>query len=319
MAARLFLCPWGCIVVAHLNWFRWYVGSVSDPKLTLVARRAKQKRVAVIAVWATLLEAAASENNGGAFRMPSDEIALVLEMKVEQVNEILSKMEERGLISNSRVTNWEKRQYASDCSTTRVKKHRAAIQALEGNVSETFQERSGNVAETEVKRLDQIRGEQRRTEESRGREETPARAQEDEFDSIGFDAHLLAPEAAVWRDLVHDVSPRIPRNAQGKPSLRSWGIALAEVCVPGSNYPLSREEIEQALRDDPPDVTKWPERWLAYHADRARAERNRRRRAEAAPEPSAAELRAEAARQRAREESKAFFDMIGRNPDGSIP
>ena len=51
---------------------------------------------------------------------------------------------------------------------------------------------------------------------------------------------------AVRRDLVHDVSPRIPRNAQGKPSLRSWGIALAEVCVPGSNYPLSREEIEQA-------------------------------------------------------------------------
>lgn len=144
---------------ASLHWFRWWVGTAADPKLATVAKRSRQKRIAVIAVWATLLESAASTNDGGRFDLPVDEIAVMLEMKPDQVELILSALVERGLIIEGRIANWEKRQFASDYSTARVRKHRriAGSRSVTGDSGagrsgisgdETFQERFSNGDET---------------------------------------------------------------------------------------------------------------------------------------------------------------------------
>jgi hypothetical protein len=127
-----------------LQWFRWWLGTASDPKLTTVARRSKQKRATVVAVWAALLEAAADTNNGGAFDTPLDEIAAILEMKPEQVSAIVSALEARGMLLDNAIVNWPKRQYASDSSTARVRKHREAVKEQAVTEGETLQKRSGN-------------------------------------------------------------------------------------------------------------------------------------------------------------------------------
>jgi hypothetical protein len=155
----------------QLHWFRWWIHTVEDPKFTTVARRAKQKRVVVLGVWTVLLESAAAENSGGAYAVPPDEIAAVLEIKTEQAAAVICALEERGMVKDGEIVNWERRQFASDSSTTRVRKHRSALQKQ----NETLQERSSNGDVTPMKQAvtDVTPSEDRgqRTEDSRVEEE----------------------------------------------------------------------------------------------------------------------------------------------------
>jgi hypothetical protein len=135
-----------------LPWLRWYVGTLADPKLTTVARRCRQKKTAVIAVWACVLEAACAKNNGGGYSMPADEIAALLELRVEQVDSILTALEDRGLLENGLVVKWEARQYASDSSAVRMRKHRENAQKRNGDGGVTSHERTDTPSEDRVQR-----------------------------------------------------------------------------------------------------------------------------------------------------------------------
>lgn len=94
-----------------IEWFRWYHGSVTDPKFGLVAKRAGVRTADVIAVWVWLLERASANDDRGDVGLPDFEAAdylLGLEDGVAQ--KITGVMSERGLLTDQRITSWEKRQ-----------------------------------------------------------------------------------------------------------------------------------------------------------------------------------------------------------------
>ena len=116
-----------------IDWFRWWHGSVSDPKFGAICVRAKCSLSEVLAVWVALLECASqSANRGDISDCPHDEIAWTLRIDVDLVRTICEEMEARGLVSQGRIVSWERRQPVredaiedgSKTSTERSREHR---------------------------------------------------------------------------------------------------------------------------------------------------------------------------------------------------
>lgn len=95
-----------------MDWFRWHHGSVNDPKFQLVAKRARASVAEVIAVWATVLEAASAyEERGVTGDIDCEAVDCALGMDDGKTAAILSAMGDRGLIGDGgEVKSWEKRQ-----------------------------------------------------------------------------------------------------------------------------------------------------------------------------------------------------------------
>ena len=94
-----------------IDWFRWHHGSVTDPKVQLVARKSKQALASVIAVWAFVLEqASASEERGTFGSIDEEAIDCLLDLEDGATGAILAAMGERGLVEDGFVSAWEKRQ-----------------------------------------------------------------------------------------------------------------------------------------------------------------------------------------------------------------
>jgi hypothetical protein len=96
-----------------IDWFRWHHGSVNDPKFQLVAKRSKSSVAEVIAVWASLLEAASmSEKRGAAGSIDHEAMDCALGLEDGQSARILDAMRARSLVDGEdcQVTSWEKRQ-----------------------------------------------------------------------------------------------------------------------------------------------------------------------------------------------------------------
>lgn len=119
------------------RWYRAYEGTVTDAKLAEVALLAGCSRSVVIATWHATLENAASVNDGGRIDTPTRRIAAVLCEKPALIEEIFGYFENTGLIVDSTVAAWKKRQYESDNSTERSRKHRKQ----ECNADATLQDR----------------------------------------------------------------------------------------------------------------------------------------------------------------------------------
>ncbi len=103
----------GSLTVSAFPWFRWYSGSVTDPKFQLVARRAGVQLPAVIAVWACLLETASQAEDRGCFGCIDTESLDVLFGFADGdtvTRRILTEFETRGMTKEGRVTAWDKRQ-----------------------------------------------------------------------------------------------------------------------------------------------------------------------------------------------------------------
>jgi len=156
-----------------MNWLRWYSGTASDPKFLVVSRKSGQNVAAVIAVWAMLLERASEDSRtqpnaterGCIEGFDCEAADAVLGLDDGAACSIVEAMHERGLLSDGRISNWEKRQpKREDGSAERAKKWR------EKNASER------------KRTLANARGEESRVEERREEEERregEARAPED--------------------------------------------------------------------------------------------------------------------------------------------
>ncbi len=94
-------------------WFRWYSGSVTDPKFQLVAKRAGASLPAVLAVWAYLLEEASQAEERGCFGKVDPESLDVLFGFPDGdtlAARIMSEFESRGMTHEGCFTAWDKRQ-----------------------------------------------------------------------------------------------------------------------------------------------------------------------------------------------------------------
>jgi len=123
-----------------IDWFRWHHGSVTDPKFSLVARRAGASLPDVLAVWVYLLERASAAEQRGMFgEVDLEAVDNLFDFDDGMTSEILTHMNARGLIAGGAIAAWEKRQpkrerdteQSSDgatqpmTSTERSRKHRA--------------------------------------------------------------------------------------------------------------------------------------------------------------------------------------------------
>jgi hypothetical protein len=115
-------------------WLRLYAEFQSDPKVQMMSE-AMQRRLVM------LFCARCSD------MLHDDELALAFLLRISQseLADTKALFIEKGFIDETwDLLNWDKRQFQSDSSTERVRKHRNAMKQ-----DETLQERSGNVSETD--------------------------------------------------------------------------------------------------------------------------------------------------------------------------
>jgi hypothetical protein len=145
-----------------MQWFRWYNGTINDPKFTTVARKSQQSKAVVMAVWQSLLEHA-SQHDGSIQEYSHEDVAAVLEIETFHIVSVTEAFVSRGMIDKNEIKNWGKRQYKSDNSTERVKKYRLN-KSKDLGTDETFLKRyetACNGDETHQNRTEQSRTEQK--------------------------------------------------------------------------------------------------------------------------------------------------------------
>lgn len=117
-------------------WFRHYVGMATDPKFGGIARRAKETRERVVFIWSCILESASHLNENGKFLIDIDVMADLLHCENDSIETILIQLESCGLTENGAVTKWHSRQYLSDNSTERSRRHRTKKRQSGNNCSD---------------------------------------------------------------------------------------------------------------------------------------------------------------------------------------
>lgn len=106
------------------RWYRAYEGTVTDAKLGEVALVAGCSRSVAIAAWHAILESAAAVNDGGRFNVTARRIAVILCEPVATIEAVMAEMTQIGMVSSDCVAAWARRQFESDSSTERSRKHR---------------------------------------------------------------------------------------------------------------------------------------------------------------------------------------------------
>jgi len=131
------------------RWYRTHVGLVTDAKLGEAALIAETSRALVIAAWHAILESCADTNDAGRFDTTPRRVAAILAEPVARIEAVFAAFVTLGMIEAGRVVAWTRRQFESDSSTDRVRKHRDAKRNGElsrGNVVET----PSNVIDAEI-------------------------------------------------------------------------------------------------------------------------------------------------------------------------
>lgn len=114
-----------------IDWFRWHHGSVTDPKFQLVAKKAGASLPDVLAVWAYLLEQASASEKRGEFSIDAEAVDCMFGFPSTETRtaDIVAAMAARGLLDDSRIASWEKRQpkreRLDDSSAERTRDYRA--------------------------------------------------------------------------------------------------------------------------------------------------------------------------------------------------
>lgn len=146
------------------RWFRHYAGMMRDDKLVRVALKSGQTIERVIWIWGAILESAAEINDDGRYDFDPAEAAYFLRADETDVRAIETCLEHSGRLREGRVAKWGDRQFKSDDSSVRVRKHRLAKRDSNGdeidgrnkpervsNDGVTLPSRSRNAPETETK------------------------------------------------------------------------------------------------------------------------------------------------------------------------
>lgn len=124
------------------RWFRLYDDAINDPKVLRLPEVARWQWVAMLCV--------ASKHDGVLPQLA--DIALLLRMPMRKAAATLARLREAGLVDETDAGlvphNWDGRQYKSDTSTERVRKHRAARRNVSPDTRETIQTNSAPHAAT---------------------------------------------------------------------------------------------------------------------------------------------------------------------------
>ena len=108
-----------------MDWFRSYIGTATDTKFRVVAKRSGARLGDILAVWQMLLErACGADERGNVVGFDFEGAEALLDLDEGQAQAIYAAMETKDLIHQGRITNWDKRQpkrEREDDSTERVR------------------------------------------------------------------------------------------------------------------------------------------------------------------------------------------------------
>lgn len=128
------------------RWYRAYEGTVTDAKLAEVALSADVSRSVAIACWHAILENAATVNDGGRIDIPPRRAAAILCEAPQLIEKVFAEFRTIGLLDDTGVAAWKRRQFESDTSTERSRKHRETKR----NADATLQNGDASPPETET-------------------------------------------------------------------------------------------------------------------------------------------------------------------------
>lgn len=128
----------------HLPWFRLYSEILSDRKITRICARTGQPKYAVVGFWVSLLSIANESPERGlllisdGISLDKEEIFLECGIDCETGKALLQEfiglrmidLDEDGIYA---ICHWDNRQFASDSSTERVRRHREKKREETGN------------------------------------------------------------------------------------------------------------------------------------------------------------------------------------------
>lgn len=118
--------------MASMPWFRMYAEFAHDPKVQSMDETFQRRFIMFLCL-----------HCGGQFEnLTLDDLSFVLRVNADEVSRTIELFKTKGLLdADGKIRNWNKRQYKSDVSTERVRKHRRVK-------GETFQKRRVNGDET---------------------------------------------------------------------------------------------------------------------------------------------------------------------------
>ncbi len=138
-----------------MPWFRVYSEILDDRKIKRIVKKTGQSKALIIGVWICILALANEGSERGKLSI-SDDIPYTAEdiedetgLPSEIIEQLLDEFRSLGMIngkSTIEITNWDKRQFKSDSSTARVKKHREETKRY----SNVTKERFSNVIDTDT-------------------------------------------------------------------------------------------------------------------------------------------------------------------------
>lgn len=178
-----------------MDWFRWWHGTVTDPKFLWVSRRCSMPLAEVIAVWACLLECAstATQGNADATRgnvasFDCNDYDVLLGLKDGEVEKILTAMRDKNLIVDDRIAGWDGRQPKREDSGN----------PNTGALSST--ERSRNYREKKKLEETQCNAEQRNATQSNDRREEIRGEKKEPIEASGITKSVAARGTRLPKD-----------------------------------------------------------------------------------------------------------------------
>ncbi len=142
-------------------WFRHYVGMTRDDRLIEAAMRSKQPLDRVVFVWCCILESASECDEGGAYLVAPETIAYQLRVPPARIRAVFDALSASDRIADGRVIQWSSRQFESDQSAARMRRHRENKRRHgdDGPPNGDVTECHGDVTVTDQSRAEQNRAE----------------------------------------------------------------------------------------------------------------------------------------------------------------
>lgn len=156
------------MMAESMHWFRWHHGSVTDPKFGLIAKRAGASLPEVIALWATILEAAsASADRGNHGQIDFEALDFALGLEDGRSAAIHTAMVDRGMIDpGGGIAAWERRQPRREDPTAAARQRKARDRRAKANRHAASRSVTQESAESRSVTQCSDRGEERREEEN---------------------------------------------------------------------------------------------------------------------------------------------------------
>lgn len=227
-----------------MDWFRSYHGAPTDPKWRVIAARVTQCNAAAVTVtpgcvtavfWALLDHASQASERGSVAGIDTETLASAFDWPEAKILAIIAAFKEKNIISNNRLSAWDKRQpKREDDSLNRVRRYRDKQSVTHGN------------AEKRNVTIEQNREEQNREEQINTPQSPP---------SFDFDA---------W--FAHELWLHFPRRIGKGAARRAAKVALKKTSPETLLEAVKRHARDMAGKDEQyiPHPATWlnQERWL---------------------------------------------------------